>query len=369
MATAHTEIDWASLEEAPRLLAEVTLRPVQGQRFQPTGFPDLGAATYSLNDGTLMLVVESAQSMANRFETVCWDTAKDELIADLAGLPYVRVKLDDKGATTSSILEAHRLNSPYILGNQTFKRKLLEEMKLPERVAKGKTRGKTADPNGATEPSSEETAEAIVDLRRIAPTIFRYDPCSLIHGVFLEKLNGRVRFTRALSAFIEARKVAPVASGGVKNDRYAPKPPGSEGFTAKEGFGNVPFHRTEYTADEITLFVNLDLGLIRGYGLPDPATRLLTSLALWKVRAFLDGGLRLRTACDLECASPARVKSPAEFALPPNESLIEEVKRDIRASADADLFAAPAITRLTFSGFSQKVVGEKVAEAEEDSTL
>ena len=40
-------LDLSSLEGAARLLIEVPLRPIQGSRFQPTGFPDLGAATYT----------------------------------------------------------------------------------------------------------------------------------------------------------------------------------------------------------------------------------------------------------------------------------------------------------------------------------
>ena len=52
-----------------RILIEARLRPVQGERFQPTGFADLGAAVYELPSGTRMLLVESAQSIANRLET------------------------------------------------------------------------------------------------------------------------------------------------------------------------------------------------------------------------------------------------------------------------------------------------------------
>lgn len=69
-------LDLNLLNEAPRLLAHAALRPVQGERFQPTGFPDLGPALYKLHDHTQMLLVESAQSMANRAETVCWDDAR-----------------------------------------------------------------------------------------------------------------------------------------------------------------------------------------------------------------------------------------------------------------------------------------------------
>ena len=67
----------------------------------------------------------------------------------------------------------------------------------------------------------------------------------------------------------------------------------------KQGFGNVPFHRTEFTAGDITAYFNLDLALLRGYGLPDEAEKLLITLSLFKILRFCDVGLRLRTACDL----------------------------------------------------------------------
>ena len=44
-------------------LIEADLAPAQGTRFQPTGFPNLGHATYRLHDGTQMLLIESAQSV------------------------------------------------------------------------------------------------------------------------------------------------------------------------------------------------------------------------------------------------------------------------------------------------------------------
>jgi CRISPR-associated protein Csb1 len=68
-------LDFTKLEKEPRLLLEAKLKPLQGTRFQPTGFPNLGPATYDGPDGSRMLLVESAQSMANRMESVCWDTA------------------------------------------------------------------------------------------------------------------------------------------------------------------------------------------------------------------------------------------------------------------------------------------------------
>src|SRR5690606_28716380 len=67
-----------------------------------------------------------------------------------------------------------------------------------------------------------------------------------------------------------------------------------------EGYGNVPFHRTEWTAAKIVASFNIDLGQLRAYGLGDPGTRLLELIALWEIRTLLAGGIRLRTACDLE---------------------------------------------------------------------
>jgi len=89
-------MNFAALDKQPRLLIEADLQPVQGTRFQPTGFPDLGAAEYDGPDGRRMLLVESAQSMANRLEAVCWDTVADDWVPALAGLPLIRV-LDGSG--------------------------------------------------------------------------------------------------------------------------------------------------------------------------------------------------------------------------------------------------------------------------------
>ncbi len=59
-----------------RRLFQVPLEPVSGSMFQPTGFPDIGAAIFERPirdaDGSTSfqsaLLVESAQSMANRLE-------------------------------------------------------------------------------------------------------------------------------------------------------------------------------------------------------------------------------------------------------------------------------------------------------------
>lgn len=270
-----------------RVLIEAKLKPIQGTRFQPTGFPDLGAAVFDSKDGQTLLV-ESAQSMANRLEQTIWDSAAKELVPAVKGLSYVRVN-DDKGEyLTSTITEAHRLNSPYIL--EAKDRSFFEELK----------------------EKTDGFSRGVIDRAKLARVVASYDLNALIHGVFLAKselAGGRLRVERALSAFIEATGVRVAASGGVKND---PVNPSGE---AKEGFGNVPFQRDEYTADSIVAYFNLDLGQLRAYALGDAATALLTALALFKVRAFLDGSLRLRTACDLDVLE-VQVRRPDGFKLP-----------------------------------------------------
>ncbi len=272
-----------------RLLVEAELKPLQGSRFQPTGFPDLGAATFTLSDGTDMILLESAQSMANRLEEVCWNSISNEIADELKGLPYISV-IDNSGKElTNSLLESHRVNSPYILEgkDKSFYNILVEELSTLE---KGR-----------------------VDLKHLAAVLFKYDPNSLIHGIFLAKkelAGGRLRLPRVLSSFVEAEGVSIAASGGVKLDGVDPK-----GDT-KKGFGHVPFSRDEYTAKKITAYFNIDVDQIKGFGLPDAASDLLLNLAMLKIRKLLDKGLRFRTACDLELASQIDVKRPLGFVLP-----------------------------------------------------
>ena len=325
-------IDWSRIDDVPRLLMEADLKPIQGTRFQPTGFPDLGAATYETPDKVEMVLVESAQSMANRLEAVCWDEASDSPHSALKGMPYVLVTLWDSGDTTNSILEAHRLNSPFIMRDEDFAARLRVEAGLPGRKEK------------------EEVGE--FNRAALARTVFKYDPGSVLHGVFLEKLLGLARLQRCLSGFIEARNSNVADSGGVKNDRIAPSPASLKQIGlevgAAQGFGNVPFHRTEYTAQSITAYFNLDLAQIRAYGLAESAEKFLITLALWKVRRFLDIGLRLRTACDLDMCGDLSVTRPKGFEVPPNSELKSSLPELIDMCKSEGLFADPAVTHLTF---------------------
>lgn len=320
------------LKDHCRLLLNVPLRPVQGHRFQPTGFPDLGAATYQApideTRSVSCLLVESPQSMANRLEATIWDSGNNELIDCCKGLSYVRVNDPDGNYLTSSIEEAHRLNSVYIeaADDGAFHRKLKEETGFDDKRPVNRT--------------------------KFLETVFRYDCNSLLHGVFLESVGGRLRVARAVSSFIEADNVEVVASGGVKNDNVRPGTESGSGKTAAEGYGNVPFPREEYAAERITAYFNLDLAQIRGYGLPEPAARLLVALGLFKIVALLEGDLRLRTACDFVVASdrPMTASRPEGLTLPDLGKLASEVRAAADACRDADLFAGDnGVTTVTYS--------------------
>lgn len=324
-------IDFELLKDAPKLLLEAQLKPLQGNRFQPTGFPDLGAARYTLNDGKEMLLVESPQSVANRMELSCWDEGADDLIPKLQGLPYILVRLPDGKKLTNSVLESHRINSPYILeGKDT---RVLDLLK--------------------TGAAGMEIGP--VKISELAKLVLKYDVNAVLHGVFLAKkelAGGRLRMTRLLSGFIEACDVRVAESGGVKNDRVDPS-----GDT-KSGFGNVPFHRTEFTApdSQIKAYFNLDLALLRGYGLPEHAEKLLIALALFKIRRFLSTGLRLRTACDLEVAGQLKVTRPDNFIVPSEDDLLCECESLIALCKNEQLFASPIVTEIVWTKKKASVV-------------
>jgi CRISPR-associated protein Csb1 len=325
-------VDLSSLSSEKRVLFTVRLKPIQGHRFQPTGFPDLGAATFQApddgEDTVSCVLVESAQSMANRMELTLWDAGQNDLKDSARGLSYVRVLDPDGNYLTSSIEEAHRLNSVYIenADDKEFHKKLGQEMGYDEKKP--------------------------INRANFVQTVFRYDANSLLHGVFLESVGGRLRVARAISSFIEAEDVEIAASGGVKNDQVQPGTEKGSERTAAEGYGNVPFPREEYTAGRINAYFNLDLAQIRGYGLGQVAERLLVLLGLYKIRALLDGDLRLRTACDLIVAdngAPVTANRPQGFTLPSLAELEPEVRQAVAACAQEEMFAGEnGVTTVTY---------------------
>lgn len=322
-------IDFSALQSAPRLLIEAELQPLQGTRFQPTGFPNLGAAEYNGPNGNRMLLVESPQSMANRMESVCWDEVNNKWIAPLEGLPYVDVKDKDNISRTNSILEAHRLNSEYIARTKEF-----------EVIAR----------------ELDFKKDQAFDIRgKLVPFLLKYDINSLLHGTFMEEVAGVIRLPRSLSAFIEAEDYQIAQSGGVKINRSEP--------TLKDGDGNAIYSKTEYTAPKITAYFNIDLAQIRGFGQSLNVQNLLTALALYKIRAVLELGLRLRTACDLE-VQKLIVTRPTTWVLPERAELEAVLPGLIADVAAEDCFAEPRITRVTWEKGKPKSPKAKGEETE-----
>ncbi|WP_156147639.1 MULTISPECIES: type I-G CRISPR-associated RAMP protein Csb1/Cas7g [Methanoculleus] len=326
------------LKGVPRLLLEVELQPVQGDRFQPTGFPDLGAAIYERPDGTRMILVESSQSVANRLEQTCLEGSGPRIAPELAGLPYITAKLDGAVETeTSSLVEAHRINSPFIITNKEFK----EAFKNKAGYEVGKP----------------------LNWKKIAEAFYYYDPNSLLHGAFMANLeDGRIKIQRALSGFIEAEGIREAASGGVKNNPLDPTGKIRVVGYDKDVYGNVPYHRMEFTADRIVAYFNFDLALLEGYGLREEAKKLLVALGLYKVCRFLGSGLRLRTACDLAPKDGVRVTAPEGFTVPDEESLLEYIQEKIRACTEKKLFADPPVTVLKSDVIWKEEKKETVSE-------
>jgi CRISPR-associated protein Csb1 len=299
-----------------RYIYDVELAPLFGSTFQPTGFPDIGAATFTrYEDGREVdaLLVESVQSMANRLEATAWDSAENRPVEAVSGLPYVEVvRAKTSEFLTSSRLEAHRLASPFVHAAKLKGKPMVEVIR--ERL--------------------DLTDDTPLDYPAMAAAVAKLDPFCLLHGVFFTRKEwlGQPRFTRAVSGVIEAHDVQRAVSGGRKADHVRHKLSEGEGGTA-EGYGSVPFSRIDWTAKRIVASFAVDVELLRSYGLPEVATEVLETLAAWEIHNFLDAGLRLRTACDLEQVSPVTARRGPD--LPTTAELTDRLRGLIAKSEGA----------------------------------
>ena len=329
----------ASLLDAPRIKIVAKLAPLAGTRFQPTGFPDLGAATYPspTEPGTTLLLVESVQSMANRLEAQLWPVGGLAPVTVAEGLPYVRVASGTGEYLTCSRTESHRLASAYVKDADFSGAKGLNL--IGERLGLAKNQP--------------------MDHARVHRAIFDLDPLCLLHGVFFadNAWPGQPKIARAISAFIEAEGAQEAYSGGVKFDHVSNSGDKEAGKGSAEGFGNVPFPRTEYVARSITAYFVIDTSQIRRYHLDRREQELLLALGLFEVRSLLDEGLRLRTACDLEVVDEPAVERPTGATLP-DQATIEGWIRERIGEATLPLDGVYEVK-------SKKVAGPE-KETEED---
>jgi CRISPR-associated protein Csb1 len=273
--------------------------------------------------------------MANRLEqTIIGQNG--HLRDDFTGLPYIVAKLNGDAQTeTTSLVEAHRLNSPFIMSDKGFQAKFTK--------AAGYSKNQP------------------LDWCKIGNAVFMYDINSILHGAFLANLeDGRIKMARVVSAFIEARNVREAVSGGVKNSHLDPTGKLRAVEYDRDVYSNVPFQRVDYTAGKITAFFNVDLSLIRSYSLGEKAEELLTALALYKIRSFLDEGMRLRTACDFMLSGTPRVSAPEAFVLPERKALLDSVRAGITSCKPQ--FADPVVTTIEV-----KVMNKKGKDPEDEN--
>lgn len=264
-----------------RLVIQANLAPIAGKtRFQPAGFPEIGHVIYDTPEGRKVCIVDSAASMANHLETVCFNGFDQQLVPELDGLPYVQCVTgkDKDELVVTSFSEGHRLASSYfldgILDNKKFGDILREAFGL-------------RDLGNRTHPLPSQWWN-------VFRTIFRYDPNSLVHGILFPALG--IKLPRVLTATLDAFGADRVATSGVKFDKLG-----------KTNSGQPIFSKDEETASEIRATFVIDLSLIRSFGrgedgLNDAQKQLLLGLALWKISKLLGSSFRFRSECDLECS-------------------------------------------------------------------
>lgn len=329
------ETDFNVLQD--KLLMEIELKPIQGDRFQPTGFPNLGAAVYETPKGDRNILVESPQSMANRLEKICLKDEGPFINEELTGLSYILAHINIKKSKeteameidTSSLVEAHRLNSPFIIKNQKFKDEF----------------GKHSGYDGKGK---------YLDWHKTSEAVFYYDVNSLIHGTFLSNYqDGRVKFPRILSAFIEAMNVKEAESGGTKFNSFDPSGEIKLEGDTKNVYGNVPYQRTEYVANSIKAYFNIDVNLLKSYRLDESAELLLLNLSMYKITRFCESGLRLRTACDLTVNGKLTATN-INYEIHDSSYYLSRVKKLIEECKNKNLFAGSPYEITTEATYAPK---------------
>jgi CRISPR-associated protein Csb1 len=327
-----------TVDREHRLVYTVALKPLVGCRFQPTGFPDIGPAVFERplprGGSETVLLVESAQSMANRLESVGWDAPKERPQGPLDLLPWVEICDKDGVFLTSSRIEAHRLASAFVK-DATF---LTEGREIEGKQLILERLGLRAD-----QP---------IKLTQVARALATLDPVCLLHGVFFsdKAWPGQPKVARSLTGFVEAVGVERAESGGVKRDQVRHALSEGEGGTS-EGYGTVPFHRTEWAAREIWAYFVIDRDQLRAYGLGPEATELLEVLAQWEIRSVLEQGLRLRTACDLQMVEESATDQDGEELAAVDE--LRDRLRDLAGKASS-VFAGETPLRGTWRSRAER---------------
>lgn len=392
MANENNLSDLLKSDGPTCLVIKASLKPVGDlDRFQPTGFPEIGHVIYDAPSGgnttKKVCIIDSAASMANHLESVCMDGSNSsDLHPDLAGLPYVvcvtHRKFEQEGdsikpvaddpfdkAVVTSLTEGHRIASDYFLDAFHGKPEWKAEEKKKE---KGKEKTVPAHWNGTvfreqlrkdfgiTEVKKDKTYFTHPeDWWKVYETIFRYDPNSLVHGVLFAK--EQIKISRFLTAHQEAFGAARVGSSGVKFDRLG-----------KTLSGQPIFAVDEETAGEIRSTFIVDLALLRSYGrksngLNDAQKQLLLGLSLWKIKRLLTKPFRFRSGCYLKCFQiSALADDEPVVSHSDGQSLINAV--DIQALISACNFGDQSVTKVYYPANSLFKLGKDDDASGEDGS-
>jgi CRISPR-associated protein Csb1 len=292
------------------------LRVAEGfaERFQPTGFPNLGPALYKAASGDTTadyLLVESAQSLANWMEALCLDPGNPcRYNSECTNIPYVVVQEkvnEQEQDLTSSLTEPHRLASDEILEKAAYHGIRFKEI-LENTLGVNKQRP--------------------VHLPKIAKRLFYIDPACLLHGVFLEKLDGRIRFPRLLSATITAKYPQPVNSGGVMR-----------GYVTISGSeSSIPYSSQHFTSPEIMLHLTFHTDSLKMLGLDAEERNFLATFAFYKISKLIESFPRLRTACVLDVSGFSPAKADLKAVI--DKAFTEERRKEVFGLKDKSVPSA-----------------------------
>jgi len=295
-------------DKCRRILITAELEPSNdGALVQPTGFPDLGPVFYPDPSGKngLLCLVESEASMANRLEEVCFS---NKYIGDLQnvflGVPYLQAKKGEEFVTASTI-DGHRFASDFLVkGKAKFEND--EEKTLGDFII----RKLGLSDDGKKMP--------LANLPNMFPLVFELDTMSLIHGFQIsnEKISFvGLRMPRALTASVVAFDCTRVAVPGVKFNIGQ----------VESDSGQAIFQKPRIVAKKIEARFSIDIGMLSSIKLVFPDTqdsavesarhRLLLSIALWKVAAFLDLFAvehSLRSECKLKLKNEPQFKAECD---------------------------------------------------------
>lgn len=295
------------LLEHDRVIIEASLTLANGNFFQPTGFPDIGACVFVDKAGRRRCLVESEQSMANRLEAVCMQPPGTWRAPFAGKLPILRVSDASGGLLATNLTEPHRLSSSYVLEGTLGNGSKLQDV-LRDRL------GVSTD--GKRWPLDKRS-----ELSRV---VFAFDPAAMLHGFqFMQWSAVGLRQQRLLHARMEAVLAGDtdVHYGMVKVDAIEP-----ESSSQKMGNkGQSIAHKARLVPDSISATFEIDVMGLRERRLVaedtkanSAAQKFLLALALWKIRQFLadqpafdartgqvERSLRLRSDCSLMCSGVA----------------------------------------------------------------